>query len=213
MTSAQGCSAGAGTRWNAVPANILEPERRSRTHPQHGYTPCAGAQAPALLGPRFRRPFPQIKIYHLHPCICPKHFDSYSLKHCEECHSRQTNSLNLIRVLPVTSLVMHRLEEVLNLKNLYKYLIYLTQQKCVARCRVVVVLDCPVATKRSQAQPSALPLSCDNRRQVVHTLMPESRSVIYYMYIIWYQRCPMARRADATVIKNDPEPLGVRGAL
>ena len=25
---AQGCS-GAGTRWNAVPANILEPERRS----------------------------------------------------------------------------------------------------------------------------------------------------------------------------------------
>jgi len=27
-TAHQGCS-GAGTRWNAVPANILEPERRS----------------------------------------------------------------------------------------------------------------------------------------------------------------------------------------
>jgi len=107
---------------------------------------------------------------------------------------------------------MHRLEEVLNLKNLYKYLIYLIQQKCVARCRVVVVLDCPVATKRSQAQPSALPLSCDNRRQVVHTLMPESRSIIYYMYIIWYQRCPMARRADATVIKNDPKTAGSTGS-
>jgi len=27
----EGCS-GAGTRWNAVPANILEPERRSRKY-------------------------------------------------------------------------------------------------------------------------------------------------------------------------------------
>jgi len=36
----------------------------SRTHSQHGYTPCEGAQAPPLLGPRSRKPFPQIKIYH-----------------------------------------------------------------------------------------------------------------------------------------------------
>ena len=35
----------------------------SRTHPQHGYTPCVGAQAPPLLWPRSRKPFPQIKIY------------------------------------------------------------------------------------------------------------------------------------------------------
>jgi len=41
----------------------------SRNHPQHGYTPCAGAQAPPLLGPtcRSRKPFPQIKIYHYTP--------------------------------------------------------------------------------------------------------------------------------------------------
>ena len=26
-----------------------------RTHPQHGHTPCAGAQAPPLLGPRSRK--------------------------------------------------------------------------------------------------------------------------------------------------------------
>jgi len=39
----------------------------SRTHPQHGYTPCAGAQAPPLQGPRSRKPFPQIKIYHYTP--------------------------------------------------------------------------------------------------------------------------------------------------
>ena len=39
----------------------------SRTQPQHGYTPCAGAQAPPLLGPRSRKPFPQIKIYHYTP--------------------------------------------------------------------------------------------------------------------------------------------------
>ena len=130
-TQNQGCSA-AGTRLNAVPANILEPQRRSanivghrwnantevfrqitlyslgwpsmslfsvpncpqmriwhqkspkkfrgwyprtphregtpsRTHPQHGYTPCVGVQAPPLLGPRSRKPFPQIKIYHYIP--------------------------------------------------------------------------------------------------------------------------------------------------
>ena len=41
----------------------------SRTHPQHGYTPCVGAQAPPLLGPRSRKPFPQIKIYHYTP-VC-----------------------------------------------------------------------------------------------------------------------------------------------
>ena len=39
----------------------------SRTHPQHGYTPCAVAQAPPLLGSRSRKPFPQIKIYHYTP--------------------------------------------------------------------------------------------------------------------------------------------------
>ena len=39
----------------------------SRTQPQHGYTPCAGAQAPPLLGPRSRKPFPQTKIYHYTP--------------------------------------------------------------------------------------------------------------------------------------------------
>jgi len=41
----------------------------SRAHPQHGYTPwpCTGAQAPSLLGPRSRKPFPQIKIYHYTP--------------------------------------------------------------------------------------------------------------------------------------------------
>jgi len=40
---------------------------KTRTHPQHGYTPSAGAQAPPLLGPRSRKPFPQIKIYHYTP--------------------------------------------------------------------------------------------------------------------------------------------------
>ena len=39
----------------------------SRTYPQRGYTPCAGAQAPPLLGTRSRKPFPQIKIYHYTP--------------------------------------------------------------------------------------------------------------------------------------------------
>jgi len=41
----------------------------SCTHPQHGYMPwpCTGAQAPSLLGPRSRKPFPQIKIYHYTP--------------------------------------------------------------------------------------------------------------------------------------------------
>jgi len=29
--------------------------------------PCAGAQALPLLGPRSRKPFPQIKIYHYTP--------------------------------------------------------------------------------------------------------------------------------------------------
>ena len=36
----------------------------SHTHPQHGYMPCVAAQAPPLLGPRSRKPFPQIKVYH-----------------------------------------------------------------------------------------------------------------------------------------------------
>jgi len=46
----------------------------SRIHPQHGYTPCAGAQAPPLLGRRSRKPFPQIKIYHYIPgVITPKY--------------------------------------------------------------------------------------------------------------------------------------------
>jgi len=40
----------------------------SRTHHQHGYTPCAGAQAPPLLGPRSWKPFPQIKNLPLHTC-------------------------------------------------------------------------------------------------------------------------------------------------
>ena len=40
------------------------PQHRARTHSQHGYTPCAGAQAPPLLGPRSRKPFPKVKIYH-----------------------------------------------------------------------------------------------------------------------------------------------------
>ena len=44
----------------------------SRTHFQHGYTPCAGAQAPPLLGPRSRKPFPQIKIYHYTPANIPE---------------------------------------------------------------------------------------------------------------------------------------------
>jgi len=47
-----------------------EPPQRdgaTRTHLQHGYTPCAGAQAAPLLGPRSRKPFPQIKIYHYTP--------------------------------------------------------------------------------------------------------------------------------------------------
>jgi len=51
-------------------------------HPaQHGYTPCAWAQAPPLLGPRSRKPFPQIKIYHYTPgqgCLL-NHF-SHSLQ-------------------------------------------------------------------------------------------------------------------------------------
>ena len=39
----------------------------SRTHLQHSYMPCAGVQAPLLLGPRSRKPFPQIKVYHYTP--------------------------------------------------------------------------------------------------------------------------------------------------
>jgi len=39
----------------------------SHTQPQHGYTLCAGTQAPPFLGPRSRKPFPQIKIYHYTP--------------------------------------------------------------------------------------------------------------------------------------------------
>ena len=35
-----------------------EGETPSRTHPLHSYTPCAGAHAPPLLGPRSRKPFP-----------------------------------------------------------------------------------------------------------------------------------------------------------
>ena len=42
------------------------PEREgatpSRTYTQHGYTPCAGAQALPLLGPRSRKPFPKSKF-------------------------------------------------------------------------------------------------------------------------------------------------------
>jgi len=41
----------------------------SRTHLQHDYTSCAGAQVPPLLGPRSQKPFPQIKIYHYTPVI------------------------------------------------------------------------------------------------------------------------------------------------
>jgi len=51
----------------------------SRTQPQHGYTPCAGAQAPPLLGPSLsRKPFPQIKIYHYTPGVQPFR----DLSHC-----------------------------------------------------------------------------------------------------------------------------------
>ena len=43
------------------------------------HSPCAGAQAPPLLGPRSRKPFPQIKIYH------------YTLdKHTTHAHTSQT---------------------------------------------------------------------------------------------------------------------------
>ena len=38
----------------------------SRTHPSTA-APMRGAQAPPLLGPRSRKPFPQIKIYHYTP--------------------------------------------------------------------------------------------------------------------------------------------------
>jgi len=41
----------------------------SRTHPQHGYTPCAGAKVPPLLGPRSRKPFPTNQNLPLHPWI------------------------------------------------------------------------------------------------------------------------------------------------
>ena len=55
----------------ALTNNVHDPQRNgatpSSTHPQHGYTPCAGAQAPPLLEPRSRKPFPQIKIYHYTP--------------------------------------------------------------------------------------------------------------------------------------------------
>jgi len=34
----------------------------SCTHSQHGYMPCAGAQAPPLLGPRSWKPFPKSKF-------------------------------------------------------------------------------------------------------------------------------------------------------
>ena len=43
----------------------------SRTHPQHGYTPWAGAKDPPLLGPtcRSRKPFPTNQNLPLHPWI------------------------------------------------------------------------------------------------------------------------------------------------
>jgi len=60
--------------WHQKPKKIIRGCQReeaspSRAHPQHGYTPwpCTGAQAPSLLGPRSRKPFPQIKIYHYTP--------------------------------------------------------------------------------------------------------------------------------------------------
>ena len=39
----------------------------SRTHPQYGYMPWAGAQPPPLLRPRSWKPLPQIKIHHYTP--------------------------------------------------------------------------------------------------------------------------------------------------
>ena len=41
----------------------------SRTHTQHGYTPCAGAQAPPLLGPRSRKPSPTNQKFTTTPLI------------------------------------------------------------------------------------------------------------------------------------------------
>jgi len=46
-----------------------DPLPQTRIHPQHGYTPCAGAQTPPFLRPRSRKPFPQIKIYHYTPVV------------------------------------------------------------------------------------------------------------------------------------------------
>ena len=55
----------------------------SRTHPQHGYTPCAGAQAAPLLGRRSRKPSPKSKFTtrgalsdaairpYVRLCVCP----------------------------------------------------------------------------------------------------------------------------------------------
>jgi len=40
----------------------------SRTHPRHGYTPCAEAQAPPLLGPIVSETVPPNQNLPLHPC-------------------------------------------------------------------------------------------------------------------------------------------------
>jgi len=58
----------------------------SRTHPQHGYTPCEGAQAPPLLGLSSRKPFPQIKIYHYTPAAMQsRQPDDTAMLPCGRC--------------------------------------------------------------------------------------------------------------------------------
>ena len=50
--------------WTSIGPPQWEGATPSCTYPQHGYMPCVGVQAPPLLGPRSRKLFPQIKIYH-----------------------------------------------------------------------------------------------------------------------------------------------------
>ena len=66
----------------------------SCTHPQHSYTPCAGAQASPLLGPGSRKPFPQIKIYHYTP-------NRYQKKHSptDTNPDHQTSFINFLHLL------------------------------------------------------------------------------------------------------------------
>jgi len=56
--------------------------------PSRNHTPYTGVQAPPLLGPRSRKPFPQIKIYHYTPDVATGHTSAFN-----SCISFETGML------------------------------------------------------------------------------------------------------------------------